>query len=417
METFVQIGAGNIGRSFIGQLFARAGFEVIFVDVAAEIIEALNTKRRYRIEIKDRVPQTIWIENVRGIYAQDVASVARALADCRCCGTAVGPKALPAIYPLLAAGLKLRYTEGKPPLDIIICENLREAAAHMRQGLAQHLPPDFPLEEMAGLVETSIGKMVPIMSAEERARDPLLVYAEAYNTLICDARGFKNPIPNVPGLEPKENMKAYVDRKLFIHNFGHALCAYLGYLYEPAMQTTWQAVEDPVVGPAVRAGMWEAAQALIKEYPDEFNEHNLGAHIEDLLMRFANKALGDTLHRVGRDIQRKLAREDRVIGPLLLELQHGLTPRLTPLCAAAALHFRAPDEQGQLYPPDQQLFAELLPKGLDWILENICGLNPAQPLDAQAIKLIKAAAEKIRQAGDNRKSLLEGFLQAKQAGE
>ena len=45
-------------------------------------------------------------------------------------------------------------------------------------------------------------------------------------------------MPDVPGLDPKHNMKAYVDRKSFIHNFGHALCAYLGYLEDPELTTT-----------------------------------------------------------------------------------------------------------------------------------------------------------------------------------
>ena len=38
MKTFVQFGAGNIGRSFIGRLFAEAGYKVIFVDVDRELI-------------------------------------------------------------------------------------------------------------------------------------------------------------------------------------------------------------------------------------------------------------------------------------------------------------------------------------------------------------------------------------------
>jgi mannitol-1-phosphate 5-dehydrogenase len=398
METFVQIGAGNIGRSFIGQLFSRAGFEVVFVDVVPEVIAALNEHHRYRVEIKDRVPETIWVEHVRGINGKDVPAAARALADCRCCGTAVGPKALPFIYSTIAAGLKLRHAEGKPPLDVIICENMREAAAAMRAGLAEHLPGDFPLDDMVGLVETSIGKMVPIMSAEDRAEDPLLVFAEAYNTLICDASGFKNPIPNVPGLDPKQNMTAYVDRKSFIHNFGHALCAYLGYLEDPTLTTTWQAVEHPVVGPAVRAGMWESGRALIKVYPQEFSEDNQGAHIEDLISRFANQALGDTLHRVGRDLQRKLSREDRVIGPLLLDLQQGVEPEYTALCAAAGMHFRAPDEQGELFPADREFLDEMVLRGMDWVLEHVCRLDGAQALDAKAMALITDAEERIRQA-------------------
>ena len=402
METFVQIGAGNIGRSFIGQLFSRAGFEVAFVDVVAEVIAALNRERRYRVEIKDRQPETIWVEHVRGVDGRDVPAAARALADCRCCGTAVGPKALPFIVPTIAEGLKLRQAEGKPPLDVIICENMRDAAAAVRAGLTQHLPPGFPLADMVGLVETSIGKMVPTMSAEDRAADPLLVFAEAYNTLICDATAFKNPIPDVPGLDPKHNMTAYVDRKSFIHNFGHALCAYVGTLIEPTLKTTWEAVEHPLVGPAVRAGMWESGRALTQAYPEEFSEQSQGAHIEDLISRFANKALGDTLHRVGRDLQRKLSREDRVIGPLLMDLREGVEPRVTAMCAAAGMHFHAPDEQGELFPADREFLDKMAPRGVDWVLEHVCGLDPAQPVDAAAMALIRAAEERLvaaREAG------------------
>lgn len=395
MQTFVQIGGGNIGRSFVGQLFARAGFEVVFVDVVEAVINALNTHHRYRVEIKDRQPETIWVENVRGVSGKDVPAAARELADCRCAGTAVGPKALPFVYPTIAAGLVLRHAEGKGPLDIVICENMREAAAAMRAGLAQHLPADFPLDDMVGLVETSIGKMVPIMSEADRAQDPLLVFAEAYNNLICDATAFKNPVPEVPGLDPKHHMKAYVDRKSFIHNFGHALCAYLGYLEDPTLTTTAQAVQHPVVGPLVRAGMWESARALIKVYPAEFNEQNQGDHIEDLISRFANEALGDTLHRVGRDLQRKLSREDRVIGPLLMDLQQGVQPEITALCAAAGMHFRAPDEQGNLFPADEQFLDEIVPQGLDTVLRDVCGLDASQPLEAQAIALIQQAEQQI----------------------
>ena len=37
-KKMVQFGAGNIGRSFIGQLFSRSGYEVVFVDIKKEHI-------------------------------------------------------------------------------------------------------------------------------------------------------------------------------------------------------------------------------------------------------------------------------------------------------------------------------------------------------------------------------------------
>lgn len=398
METFVQIGAGNIGRSFVGQLFARAGYEVVFIDVVPEVLAALNSQHRYRVEIKDRVPETIWVENVRGVDGRDQEAVARELAACRCCATAVGPKVLPHILGNLAAGLQLRHSQGRPPLDVILCENLRGAAQIVSDGLRPLLPADFPLGEYVGLVETSIGKMVPIMSDADRASDPLLVFAEAYNNLICDANGFRNPVPDVPGLEPRANMKAYVDRKSFIHNLGHALCAYLGYLEDPSLRFTWEAVEHPVVGPAVRAGMWESGQALIQAYPEEFNATNQAAHIDDLISRFGNQALGDTLHRVGRDLTRKLSREDRVIGALLCDLQHGVTPEYTALCAAAGMHFRAPDEHGELFAPDAEFLAQMAPRGVAEVCAAVCGLDPTVEPDATATRLISEAAARISAA-------------------
>ena len=72
---------------------------------------------------------------------------------------------------------------------------MRDAADLVRRGLAAHMPGDLPLNDMAGLIETSIGKMVPIMPDEVRRRNPLVVYAEAYNTLICDGKAFRKPIP------------------------------------------------------------------------------------------------------------------------------------------------------------------------------------------------------------------------------
>ena len=209
----VVFGAGNIGRSFVGQLFARAGYEVVFIDVDAELIAALNQEGRYSVEIRDRHPEAIWVEGVSAVHGGDRDQVLGQLAEADIAATAVGPKALKHLYPNIAAGLRLRHERGAPPLDIIICENLRNAAGVFLEGLHAHLPDDFPLEAMVGLIETSIGKMVPIMPDEVRERDPLLLYAEAYNTLILDAKGFRNPIPNVPGLDPKENMAAYVDRK------------------------------------------------------------------------------------------------------------------------------------------------------------------------------------------------------------
>ncbi len=51
MKTIVQFGAGNIGRSLVGQLFSQAGHKVIFIDAVDRIVEAINTKGRYDVVV------------------------------------------------------------------------------------------------------------------------------------------------------------------------------------------------------------------------------------------------------------------------------------------------------------------------------------------------------------------------------
>lgn len=375
MRKIVIFGAGNIGRSFIGQLFSRSGYEVVFIDVDDRIVKALNERRRYRIEVKDVHPETIWVEGVRAVDGKDVEKVAEEIATADVMGTAVGPNNLPYIYENIANGLLKRRELGRGPIDIIICENVRDASKILRDGLSKRLPEPYLLDSLVGLVETSIGKMVPIMTEEQRREDPLLIFAEAYNTLIVDKKGFKGQIPKVEGLEAKDNMAAYVDRKLFVHNLGHAVTAYLGYITDSEIKYIWEAISDDSIRRAAKEAMWESGRALIAEYPQEFIERNMKEDIDDLVRRFGNKALGDTIFRVGRDVPRKLSRNDRLIGALLLDAKHGVRSPCTALGAAAAMLFRGKDERGEMFGKDRIFAEETYPRGIDFVLKEVCRLD------------------------------------------
>ncbi|MFC1558518.1 mannitol-1-phosphate 5-dehydrogenase [candidate division KSB1 bacterium] len=376
MNKIVIFGAGNIGRSFIAQLFSKVEYEIVFIDINPVIVDTLNIHRSYRIEIKDINPETILVKNVRAVNSNDSERVIQEIANANLVSTSVGPKLVYHLYEDIANGILLRKKSGnKNPFNIIICENLRNAKEFFYDGIKKHLGEDFPDDWMPGLVETSIGKMVPIMKEEDKKDDPLLVYAEAYNTLILDKNGFKGNLPVVPGLDMKENMKAYVDRKLFIHNLGHSAAAYLGYLTNPNLNYIWEVMEIPEIEKSAKAAMLESGQALIKEYPDEFNEKNQNDHINDLLQRFKNRFLNDTIYRVGRDIHRKLEPEDRLIGSLRMDIKHKINYENTLKLIAAAMLFRAKDENGDLYFRDEQFVNSVYSKGIENVLIAVCRLQ------------------------------------------
>jgi len=368
-------GAGKIGRSFIGQLFSRAGYEVVFIDTDREIITLLNEKKSYRVVIKDTSPATLSISNVRGIHSSDKEAVSREIISTQLIALSVGQRGLDAVLETLAVGLgqKHRANPGKLT-DIIIAENIVNGDLYVREKLSGLLGPSFPVDSILGLIETSIGKMVPIMSAEDLKDDPLQVFAESYNTLILAGKSFKNPVPDVPGLAPMDNMKAWVDRKLFIHNLGHATAAYLGFLKHPDKLFLYQVLSDREIYDQTFRVMKQSAAILSKKYPAEFSEQELEVHILELLQRFMNRDLKDTVFRVGCDLRRKLSKDDRMVYPIQAGRKLGMQTEKILYALVCGFYFRARDERGDFHPDDSSLFTDFS-TDIEELLTNISGFE------------------------------------------
>ena len=375
-KKIVIFGAGKIGRSFIGQLFGRSGYKTVFIDVDPVIVKMLNERACYRVVIKGEKEEEIIVNNVQAISALDRSSVIDAVSTAGIVAVSVGKNALEKVIPVIASALEKRYKDNPDkPLDIILAENMRSAAGFTRGLLIANLPSQFPVDSYVGLIETSIGKMVPIMPLAEAEKDPLMVFAEPYNTLILDGKGFKSPVPDVKGLAPKNNIKAWVDRKAFIHNLGHATAAYYGYFHHPDATYMYEVLDDEKVLRFTREVMLQSAEVLRAEYPGEFTVADLTEHIDDLLYRFRNKALQDTVFRVGHDLPRKLGSDDRFMGSIHLAIQNHMSYDLILEAMSFGLYFTARDEEGNLFPNDI-IFLKALEKDAESALINLLGLDP-----------------------------------------
>lgn len=316
----------------MGHIFTEAGYEVVFVDVAAEVVAGLNDRREYPLRLAgpDRF-ETLTIRPVRAVDGRNVAAVADELARCAFACTAVGVQALPHLAPALAAGAKARGAA----LDVILCENQLNCSDLLRGYLSHLLDPET-LGRL-GLVESVVSRMVPVLSDADRAQDPLLAVAEDYAVLPVDRTAFLGPIPAVPALRPVENFSAYVERKLYVHNLGHAVAAYLG--YQRGYEFIWEAMRDTAIREIVVGAMQEAGEALARKHG--FTRDELRNHREDLVRRFENAALGDTVLRVGKDPVRKLRPDDRLIGAALNCLDWDVEPQQIVQGIVAALRFDA----------------------------------------------------------------------------
>jgi mannitol-1-phosphate 5-dehydrogenase len=392
MPHIVIFGAGNIGRAFIGQVFARNGWNVVFIDVKRDLMDALQCRGWYPVVTRqDGQEDTVYrVEGVSGICSTNSEQVIQAVVQADCLATSVGMQAIPYIVESIADGLIARKALGREPVDIVLAENIHDAKSYFLSMLLRYLPLDFPVLEYLGIVQTSIGKMVPIITAADiAAGDPLIVASEVYNELILDAHGFLGPIPQFPEIKAVSDIGAYIDRKLFIHNLGHVAAAYLGnqaYLSETKLA---QVLAHDELKECVKLAMWESAGALIAEYPQVFTHRDLGTHIENLLSRFTNTALGDTVFRVGRDLGRKLLRNDRVLGAIRLCEKHGLPWNQLAKVFLSAWRFSATDESGAHYTPDTKFLESAEKMDISQRLVHLCGMDPYDPIDTSIIEHLR----------------------------
>jgi mannitol-1-phosphate 5-dehydrogenase len=375
MKQAVMFGAGNIGRGFLGQLFSESGYLVNFVDVDQALLAALNKRGHYTIRlVTNESSEDVSVGPVRGLAAVDRDAVADVIAQAGIGATAVGAGALKHVAPTLAAGIIRRADQGvKTPLNLILCENLKDAARLFRGMVENELPSGYHayLAEQIGFVDTVIARMVPPLPPELRAQDPSLIVVEPYKELPVDAAGFVGPPPDIVGMQPVAPFAFYTERKLYMHNAGHAVLGYRG--YQMGYVYGYEALQDPEIIAAVRGAMQESQQALEKKYGMAAGV--ITHYLEDALARFHNRALGDTIFRLARDPIRKLAPNDRLIGAALNALEQGVEPVNLVRGIAGALRFDPLED-----PIALQLQDQLKRTGLEAVLKSICGLAPDSPL-------------------------------------
>ncbi len=368
----VQFGAGKIGRGFLGQLLFESGYETTFVDVKPELAALLNRRREYPLRlVSAEATRNLVIRRFRALDAQrQEEQVAQALAEADIAGTSVGVTNFPGVAESLAAGITARVAGGRA-LDILLCENQWHAAPLLRGLIRPHLSPkvwDY-FDAKIGLVETVIGRIVPVPPAG--VEDPLLIVTEPYHELPVARAMLRGPVPPIAGLTAAEHFDAYEARKLYLSNAGHAALAYLG--WRRGHQTLSQCAADREITDICAAALAESSQALSLEYG--FAPDDLRAFCDDLLHRFANPALGDTVARVAADPLRKLRPTDRLVGAANLCVKHSVSPTALAEVIAAALAYDHPDDAGA-----QELQQRRQREGDGAVLEAVCGIAPGTAL-------------------------------------
>ncbi len=386
MKKAVQFGAGNIGRGFLADLFTSSGYQVVFVEVNKRMVEELKRRGEYEIEFAGVPPRRKKITNVSAVNGMNIPGVVENCWEGDIFATSVGKNNLSSVALHLASIIRERKRRGLDNyFNLVIAENVAEGSKLLKKLIYQNLSAEEQefAEHFLGLVEAVIARMVPFMEPEMQEKDPLFIRVEEYSLLPVDKKSFKGELPRISGLVFAEDIQALEARKLFMHNLGHAVFSYLGYL--KGYKFIYEAIADAWIHKKVEA-IWEKCEGgLVKEYG--FHLLSLREHRQDLLRRFANRALKDTVVRVSRDPIRKLSPGERLIGGARFIEQQGGDLEAIGWGIAAALLYDYPGDKEAV-----RLQKLVKMKGIDGVLEEICGVSPGEKLAL----LVKEICKKLQ---------------------
>jgi mannitol-1-phosphate 5-dehydrogenase len=358
-ELAVIIGAGKTGRGFLARLLGDSPFDVVFIDTSKELVDKINVEGGYKIHFFGGKRSPYAISDARAALPESDEALDWMM-RARVVFTAVGEQNVPGLLPLLQRALDRRRREDRPKLSLFVCENGVTPSAPLEKALASRAD------------EIEIAGAAIFCSTIELPDSPLDMQSEAYDELPFDVEHLTTFSP-FAWMKATPNFPALLKRKIHTYNCFSGCIAYLGafkgyrWYAEAALDPEISAILDRIAEPL--------NQAIAKSFGIEIEEQRRFS--QAALRKFKDPTIRDDIPRNARNVLRKLAPHDRLVGPALLIQENGGSIDALALTMAAALHYRGPDEKEL-----EKLLAE---NPLDKVFAQISGCSPGSHLNLRVI--------------------------------
>lgn len=341
MSKIVVVGAGKTGRGFIGRLLCEDNAEIMFIDKDKALVDELNAKKEFTVRFFGGVREDFKVTNFSA-YTWENAD----LGDSDLILVSVGGQNLKDVGASLSPLLKddKHYT-------IITCENSSK--------------PSVVLGEAIGNKDISVSESTVFCTTTD---DGLNIDSENYPYLQCNADLLGGYEMKIKGIRPIDNFGNFLTRKLYTYNAASCVIAYLGYI--KGYSDYAKAANDPEILELLDKNYEVTNKVLCKEFGyDEADQAEFAALSKE---KFCSKVIVDTVARNARDPERKLAKGERIMGPMVMIYENGIMPEVLIKTAAAAL----------LYDNEKDVtWREMkAAKSKGEILTELCGLEAGSEL-------------------------------------
>ena len=338
MKKAIHFGAGKIGRGFIAELLHDSGYEIIFGDVVDELVDSINKEHKYPLFLIDHNYEEKIINHVSAYSnIKDSDILIDEMCQAEIITTSVMATNLSKVAPLITKGLQKRLGQTKDKVIVMACENAIMGTDILKKAMIEtNILTEEELDSIAVFPNTAVDRMV--FGGVHNGKEGIEI-GDAYELVIEKNKLIDPTSQPIKGAEYVDDLMMYLQRKIYIINCGHAIAGYYGQVFKN-YEIVQDSLRDPDLLPQIRQAMLESAAALEKKYG--FSHDDLVEYMETMMIkRFTTPGVEDPISRVSREPIRKIAANDRIMGPANLCEEYGLDNTYLLKGVACALKYKS----------------------------------------------------------------------------
>ena len=383
----VIFGAGKIARGFIAHLLSLSEIDFVFVEKADALADLINEREQYTINILGAPEKNYVVKNAKALKFSQEKEITEAIAEADVVFDAVGGKNLQEIVPFYIKGIEKKAEKGGY-LNFVTCENWKEPARILKEGVEAGIAPEAReyLDNYVGFTESVIMRSGIEAPKELLKKDPLIVNVQNYWHLPVDAARVKGSLPDIKYMEHLTGFAGFLERKFYTYNAANGTTSFVGALL--GYKVLAEAAHDERILKLLDGVYQETGKALSMKHGISLEEQM--AFAKTSLNKLQDYTIVDSIERNARDPQRKLGKDDRLVGSARMVLSCGIRPENLCTAIACAIYYRNPEDSSAV-----ALEKVVKEEGIDAVLEKICGIEPEGELGI----LIKEKIKKIKEWG------------------
>ena len=391
------VGSGNSGRGMLGELFFKDGqYHVIFADIDSDLVSGLKKQKYYHVKKTNLSSGQSEITKVDDFEIIDVSKEHREFIDKMCqvdliC-TALRADGFDLAISNFVEMIKKRYIcQVNSKVYITLGANYVGLYEYYNSRIEERLTPAELkyYKDKVSLVMSIVNRknLTPFI---EEALDPYSIDGDDKPVLRVERDAIKGLNPMPAFFQPENNLSAAMAIKIWAGNVVQCSMAFVA-IYK-GYRSTYDAAMDDECYTMAYASALEATFGVYQEYKIEGSIEEKARTSIDL---FRNKDFSDDLYRIAAQPIRKIAYNDRFIGPARMAMKHGKKPEAIIDCMVYGFVIDVPGDQ-----QFKELKQSIYKYGIRKTAKKYCGLSEENTDENLIINMICESYQKLIERGD-----------------